>query len=130
MFTLREAASSGTTLIVDDDEDISEGLAQYLAGPDRAIVTCNDVESAQIVVEQMVITDVVADVQYSGRFGYEGLGLIRHIRKYAPKARVVLMSGRVTDELQEEASALGVLALLQKPFDPQILESLLSSTEK
>ncbi|HVT03662.1 MAG TPA: response regulator [Thermoanaerobaculia bacterium] len=117
------------TLIVDDDERITEALALYIAGPDRTVITCNDIESAQIVLEQMPITEVIADVQYSGRFGFEGLALIRHIRAYAPKARVILMSGRASAELREEATALGAHALLEKPFDPDILESLLSMEE-
>lgn len=122
-------AAPRSTLIVDDDERITEALALYIAGPDQTVITCNDVESAEIVLEQMPITEVLADVQYSGRFGFEGLALIRHARQYAPKARVILMSGRASAELREEATALGAHALLEKPFDPSILESLLSVKE-
>ena len=104
-------------------------MSLYIAGPDRTVITCNDIESAQIVLEQIPITEVLADVQYSGRFSFEGLGLIRHIREHAPQARIILMSGRASAELREEATALGAYALLEKPFDPGILENLLAVKE-
>jgi len=121
--------STRRTLIVDDDEQITEALALFIAGPDRQVVTCNDIESAQLVLERMPISEVLADVQFSGRFGFEGLALIRHVREFAPSARVILMSGRASAELREEATALGAHALLEKPFDPEILESLLTLEE-
>ena len=40
-------------LILDDDETITAGLAAGLERPGRTLITCNDVESAEMIVERM-----------------------------------------------------------------------------
>jgi EAL domain-containing protein (putative c-di-GMP-specific phosphodiesterase class I) len=112
-------------LVVDDDFMVTEGLAAGLERDGRTIVTCNDVESAQLMVERMHPSHVVADIRLTGPFGYEGLDFIRHVSRCAPESRVILMSGDATEALQLEASQRGAVAFLQKPFDVKVLDSTL-----
>ena len=45
-----DVAESQLVLILDDDVMITEGLAAGLERPGRSIITCNDLESAELVV--------------------------------------------------------------------------------
>jgi len=128
---VRAAASAAalqmqTLLIVDDDPDIGLGLAVALERDGRRIIVCRDLESAQIILGAEPVTDIVTDVKLSGPFRFEGLDFITEIQRVAPAARVILMSGHVTEELEAEAQRRGADAVLSKPFAVGMLEPLLT----
>lgn len=114
-------------LIVDDEAEITEGLAAALEGPGRVIITCNDIESAQIVLERIPITTIVSDVRLSGPFAFEGLDIVRFVLRQQPEARVLLMSGAATSDLESEAMRRGASGFLRKPFGVDSLERFLEN---
>ena len=113
-------------LIVDDEPDIGLGLAAALECDGRRIVVCRDIESAQIILETEPVTDILTDVKLSGPFRFEGLDFITEIIRVAPAARVILMTGHVSDELVAEAARRGATAVLSKPFAIDVLIPLLT----
>ena len=120
---------SQLVLLIDDDVMITEGLSAGLEREGRTVITCNDVESAQLIVERLNPSHVVTDVRLSGPFGYEGLDFIRHAKRYAPGARVILMTGDAPETLQLEAAERGAVAFLRKPFDIRELDAILDLME-
>ena len=116
---------SQLVLLLDDDLMITEALAAGLERDGRTLITCNDVESAELIVERMHPSHVVADIRLTGDFGFEGLDFIRYVKSHAPESRVILISGDGADKLQMEASRRGAVAFLQKPFDVQLLDATL-----
>lgn len=112
-------------LVVDDDPAVTEGLAAGLYGETRTIVTCQTVEAAELIVEEMHPSAVISDIQLSGRFDFDGLRLLSHITLHSPETAVVLMSGARTDGLAAEAERLGAWAFLEKPFGLDEIEALL-----
>ncbi len=114
-----------SVLLVDDDVLITEGLAAGLERDGRTVITCNDLEAAQLIVERLQPSHVVTDVRLSGPFAYEGLALLPHIRKHAPDTHVILMSGDASDALQLEATERGAVAFFQKPFEIEALDATL-----
>lgn len=110
-------------VILDDDGVVTEGLAAGLEREGRTIITCNDVESAEIIVERMHPSHIVADIRLSGQFAYEGLDFIHFVKKHAPDSRVILISGDAPDALQKEGSDRGAVAFLKKPFDLSDLDA-------
>ncbi len=114
---------SQLVVILDDDVLITEALAEGLEREGRTVITCNDLESAQLIVERLKPSHVVSDVRLSGPFGFEGLDFIRFIRQYSPETRVLLMTGDAPAALQLEASERGAVGFLQKPFAVADLDS-------
>jgi EAL domain-containing protein (putative c-di-GMP-specific phosphodiesterase class I) len=117
---------SQLVVILDDDVMITDALAEGLEREGRTVVTCNDLESAQMIVERMKPSHVVSDVRLSGPFGFEGLDFIRFVRQHSPESRVVLMTGDAPDALQLEASERGAVGFLRKPFDVADLDSAIN----
>jgi len=113
-------------LILDDDVMVTDGLAAGLERDGRTIITCNDVESAQLIVERLTPSHIVTDVRIPGPFGFEGLDFIRYAKRYTPESRVILMTGDPPEALQLEASERGAVGFLNKPFEIGELESMLS----
>ena len=120
-----QTTSHQIVLLLDDDEMVTEGLAELLARPGRTIITCNDLESGELAVEWLKPSHVVSDVRLTGDFAYEGLDFIRFIKRSSPDTRIILMTGNAPDALQMEAAERGAVGFLQKPFDPGELDSVL-----
>jgi EAL domain-containing protein (putative c-di-GMP-specific phosphodiesterase class I)/ActR/RegA family two-component response regulator len=112
-------------LVLDDDVLITEALAAGLERDGRTVITCNDLESAQLVVERLNPSHIVTDVRLSGPFAFEGLEFIRYARRHSPESRTILMTGDAPEALQLEASERGAVAFLRKPFEVQELSSIL-----
>ncbi len=120
-----ETAESQLVLLLDDDPAVTEGLAAGLEREGRTIITCNDLESAQLIVERVKPSHIVSDVRLTGQFGFEGLEFIRYARKHSPESRMILMTGDPSEALQLEASERGAVAFLSKPFEVGQLDSIL-----
>lgn len=112
-------------LILDDDLAITEALSEGLARPGRTLIACNDLESAELVVEWLKPSHVVSDVRLTGAFGYEGLDFIRFVKRHSPDTRIILMTGDAPDALQLEASERGAVGFLRKPFELAELDGVL-----
>src|SRR2546427_10331552 len=69
-------------LVLDDDPMITEGLAMGLAREGRTVITANDLEGGEMVVEWLKPSHVVSDVRLTGTFGYEGLDFIRFVKRH------------------------------------------------
>src|SRR5260370_23883312 len=111
-----------TVLIVDDDDSVTEGLAETLQRAGRELILCRDLESAQLVVEREVPAYVVTDVRLSGPFRYEGLDFVTEIKRHSQDACIIVMTGAWSQELEREALARGATAVLEKPFETADLE--------
>jgi EAL domain-containing protein (putative c-di-GMP-specific phosphodiesterase class I)/ActR/RegA family two-component response regulator len=120
-----DAAPHQIVLLLDDDLMITEGLAAGLERGGRTIITCNDIESGELVVEWLNPSHVVTDMKLSGPFKYEGLDFIRFAKNHSPDTRIIVMTGEAPDALQLEASERGAVGFLQKPFDIADLDSVL-----
>src|SRR2546430_8711885 len=116
---------SQLVLLLDDDSMVTESLAAGLERDGRSLITCNDLESAELMVDRLRPSHVVADIRLTGQFGFEGLDFIRFVKCHAPESRIILMSGLGDEALQLEASTRGAVAFLQKPFAVDVLDSTL-----
>ncbi|HEY2829929.1 MAG TPA: EAL domain-containing protein [Thermoanaerobaculia bacterium] len=121
--------STQSILLIDDDRIITEGLGEALQRDGRTIITCNDIESAELIVEKLHPSHVVSDVRLSGPFAFEGLDFVRFVRRHAPESHVVLMSGQASDAMLQEGSERGAVAFLRKPFEVRELDALLDHNE-
>lgn len=112
-------------VVVDDDPLILESLAVLLGGAGRPVYLCSDIESATVVIGQLPVSHVMLDVQFSGRFGFEGLTFVGTIKAKQPDCRVIAMSGYDSPDLREETMTRGADGFLAKPFGMSDLEEML-----
>src|SRR5688572_4212428 len=117
-------------LVVDDDDAIREGLATALYASGRTVITCGDVESAQVVVENEPIGTVVCDVRLSGPLSIDGIDFIDHVRARRSESRIVVMSGAGVAEMPPEALRHGATHFLAKPFELEELQRAIGGAGK
>lgn len=114
-------------LIVDDSKLVITQLERILANVEgvdlvgKATDGAAAVRTAAFTKPDLILMDIVMP-------GMDGLSALRVIGATQPRTRVVMISsvaGKGTNA--EEAFRLGAVQLIQKPFDPEQIESLLES---
>lgn len=104
-------------LIVDDEPHILTALRDLLEKSHYRVLTAkNGEEAIRIFIEngtaiQVVVTDVMMPVM-------GGLALINTLRVIKPDIKVIATTGLEREEKTAEFTALGVSAVLAKPFSP------------
>src|SRR5258708_19013893 len=109
-------------LIVDDDRDLAESLADVLEARGYAVELAASGEEGVVRLRQRDFDLVFTDVKLPGMNGVESFFAFRQIK---PDAKVVMMTGFSVEQLLTRAVENGALAVLHKPFAiPDILAVL------
>ncbi len=116
-------------LVVDDEPATRAGVAVAVGSTGRRVVTCGDIESAQMVMERLPVRSVVTDMRLTGPFSDDGLRFIEFVIRHSPESRVVLMTGSSSPELQREARLRGAVAVLEKPFTTAQIDAVLTGDD-
>jgi DNA-binding response OmpR family regulator len=114
-------------LVVDDDTDVRETLAEQLTMHGFEVLTAGNGLEALLHVKRQRPAVVVLDVMMP-RLG--GLEALRRIRALHPEAKVVIVSGHPEGEVRRQALALGAAGVLEKPVSLPDLLVALGETER
>ncbi len=101
-------------LVVDDDHDICECLAQFFSTRGFTVVSAFSGEQALDRVATVSPEIVILDILLPGLSGIE---VLRRVKKLCPGAKVVMITGLPHLELRSEARAYGACGYVTKPFD-------------
>lgn len=114
-------------LILDDDPHILRVLGSLLRSPHWKIVTCEEIEAAESLINHMFFDVVISDLNVSDLGGLEGMRLIRYIASNFPETTVLIFSGLVDEQVQRMGDSLGVHQVLRKPTDLRRLREIVQS---
>ena len=112
--TREDRAMPTIVLIVDDEPDICEALAELLTAEGFVVRTARDGAAA---IESVVLHRpdlVLLDIDMPRLRGVETLTAIRALR---PGARVIMMSGKADLDEAKRSLAAGAFDYVMKPFD-------------
>ncbi len=106
-------------LVVDDDPDFAETVADILATQDHHIELAYSGEEALAKMDAFHFDLTFMDVKLPGMSGVESF---LEIRKRKPQAKVILMTGFSMEHVLDQALKNGAWAILKKPLDiPDLL---------
>jgi CheY-like chemotaxis protein len=101
-------------LVVDDDRESRDLLREVLEANGYSVEAVQDSSSARKELDGVNIYQViVADLRMPGESGIE---LLRDLRRRNTSHHIVLMSSFISDSERQQATELGVDAMLDKPF--------------
>jgi len=113
-----------TILVVDDEAAVREVLRKLLTALNFKVLTVTNGTEALIEVAEkraelrMVITDLHMPQM-------DGLTFVRVLKGRLPRVGIIVISGRLDEREENEFKALGVSALLDKPFtQAKLVETL------
>jgi two-component system response regulator FixJ len=114
----------GKVYVIDDDEAMRHSLEFLLSSVDYEVTLF---ESAQAFLDEVGKREfgcVVSDVRMPG---IDGIELLRRLQTLNCRFPVVIMTGHGDVPLAVEAMKLGAVDFLEKPFDDDLLISMIDS---
>ncbi len=109
-------------LIVDDDRDFAESLAEVFSFHGHAVEIADSGEAAIDRFRAAHFDVACVDVRLPGRNGVECLA---EIRRFKPEVRGIVMTGYSMEQTLKQAVAEGALGVLRKPFRVEEVLSLI-----
>ncbi len=101
-------------LLVDDEEQFVETLAQRLEARDYAVATAFNGDQALDYVKAKEVDVIILDVLMPG---LTGIDTLRAIKKIRPITEVIMLTGHATVETAIEGMKLGAFDYLMKPTE-------------
>lgn len=103
----------GKILVVDDEPNIGRSIGLILGGEGIAVQTAGSGEAALARIAQERPDAIFLDVNLPG---IDGLQVLRTLRERRDDVPVIMISGHATIERAVEATRLGALDFVEKPF--------------
>lgn len=118
-------------LLVDDDEGLRNIMCERLRKDGYDVICAADGTDAARVLSRMHVDAVLLDLLMPNRDGFTVLRDVRQMPKAPP---VIVMTGSIAPNAEDEAVALGAKVFLRKPFELRQLlwelDSLLAHQKK
>lgn len=102
-------------LLVDDEPTCLGAMSEYFATRGFQVTAAREMEEAQALVNKHEYALAITDLSLTSLNSDEGLRLLDHIRHRSPRTKIILLSGRISPEVQAEAAKRGIDAVLSKP---------------
>jgi len=109
---------SEKVLLVDDEEDFLEVMAERMQARGIDVSTSNSAEEALGRIEKEPFDAVILDFMMPGMDGIETL---KAIKEKKPELQIILLTGHATVQKGVEAMKLGAMDFMEKPADLEIL---------
>jgi EAL domain-containing protein (putative c-di-GMP-specific phosphodiesterase class I) len=111
-------------LILDDDPLILRMLAQTLKLDGLEILTCRELEAAEILMEHHDVDLVISDLCVSPFGDLEGGRLLGQLASRYPETRLIAISSTVNDRVRGILLGVGCATVVEKPLQPEKLRRL------
>ncbi|MBW1722445.1 MAG: response regulator [Deltaproteobacteria bacterium] len=105
-------------LLVDDEEDFLDTLAERMRDRDMDVETTTSAEEALKRADEESFDAVVLDLMMPGM---DGLEVLKALKKRNPDIQVILLTGYASLDKGIEAMKLGAMDFIEKPADLKIL---------
>jgi DNA-binding NtrC family response regulator len=109
---------SAKVLLVDDEKDFLDIMAERLAARGMDVATAGSAEDALKMVIAESYDAVIMDLMMPEMDGFKALKLFKKSR---PDLSIILLTANVPEEKCLEAIKLGAMAVIEKPADLNLL---------
>ncbi|HEX3035230.1 MAG TPA: response regulator [Thermodesulfobacteriota bacterium] len=114
----------GNVLIVDDEEVICDIFKESLTGADYKVVTTSSGEDAIELVRKNHFDVIFLDLTMPGK---SGLDVLREIKALDPSSVIIIVSGRIEEDISNQLIAEGAFSFIHKPFTLDQLHATVAS---
>ncbi len=114
-------------LIVDDEKDFLEIIAERLSMRGMDVSTANSADDALRLVEEEPYDVVIMDFMMPAVDGFKALKLLKQKQ---PEIQIILLTGNVPEQKHIEAKRLGALDVIEKPPDLKALIQKIKKAKK
>jgi DNA-binding NtrC family response regulator len=112
--------STGTVLVVDDDEGVRKLLGRWVADLGHTVKIAPDADTALKIMHDCPIDVALCDIRMPG---HDGFWLLDQVRRFYPRIAVVLATGLVEMDPMVTLRP-GVAGYIVKPFNRDELDQV------
>ena len=105
-------------LLVDDEKDFLDIMAERMEARGMDVSTANSAEDALVMVQKESYDAIVMDLMMPEMDGFKALKLFKETK---PEVQVILLTANVPEEKCIEAIKLGAMDVIEKPADLNLL---------
>ena len=109
---------SAKVLLVDDEKDFLDIMAERMEAQGMDVSTANSAEDALEMVQKESYDAIVMDLMMPEMDGFKALKLFKETK---PEVQVILLTANVPEEKCVEAIKLGAMDVIEKPADLNLL---------
>jgi PAS domain S-box-containing protein len=113
---------SERVLLVEDNRELAENVAELLREENVEVNVCHDADSAEAQAREAGFDLAIVDIRLAGND--VGLDLVPKLHRSSVHGEVVLITGNASLDSAIQAIRRGVYAYLTKPFEPEALINL------
>ena len=117
-------STKGKVCVVDDDEAMRDSLEFLLGSANFGVTLFDSAEGFLAELSGLGFGCVVSDVRMPG---IDGIEMLRRLQAQHSRFPVIIMTGHGDVPLAVEAMKLGAVDFLEKPFDDELLISMVES---
>jgi DNA-binding response OmpR family regulator len=110
-------------LIVDDDPDICEALADFLEGQGYRTRRCGTGAAGLALLAERRFAAVILNI---GLPDINGLSVLRIMQQTMPGLPVIILTGSDSNDVRRDSIRLGAFAFLVKPWDRRELKNVVA----
>ena len=114
-------------LVLDDEQVVCERLKDFLESKKFSVETFTDSQKAMDRIKEEPFDVVITDLKMAG---YTGMDVLHFIRDERPTTQVILITAYGQIETFHEASMLGALEVVNKPFKMEDIHKLVKKAAK
>lgn len=114
----------GKVYVIDDDEAMRHSLEFLLTSADFEVALFDSAQAFLDAMPGLEFGCVVSDVRMPG---IDGIEMLRRLQSLNSRLPVIIMTGHGDVPLAVEAMKLGAVDFLEKPFDDDLLISMVDS---
>jgi len=118
---IASASAIRSVLVVEDDDRVRNMLCDHARNRGCTVWEATNGLEALWIVKHQRLELVLLDLRMPRVDGFETL---RHIRRFDPSIRIIIVTGDVSDETRRRVEDLE-LGLLSKPFTLEALDAML-----
>lgn len=112
-------------MLVDDEPAIVFAYQRLLNSECFLYDVCENIEDATAFLSANDYFAVISDVRFAGSDNEDGLFFVSEVKKVQPRAKVILVTGYGSSDLEMSARLLGASHYFEKPIKPSLILSLL-----
>ena len=105
-------------LLVDDEKEFVEALAQRMKTRDMDASVCTSPKEALKKIKTQSYDAIILDLMMPE---IDGITMLKNLKKENPDLQVILLTGHASVEKGIEAMKLGAMDFLEKPIDIKLL---------
>ena len=113
-------------LIVDDEKDFLDIMAERMSAQGMAVSTASSAENALKMVLKESYDAVIMDLMMPEMDGFKALKLFKETR---PDVPIILLTANLMEEECIEARKLGAMEVIEKPADLNLLTQIIEEAK-